>query len=127
MKATIKPRQSDRIVKDRKEDHLNREYAAIDPKTGRAVVTLRTYYPGTVAHACVWIHADPVHARGSGRAGGGGYCKESAAAGAALADAGVTLSESIAGRGLRAIEDGVLAAARAATGRRKFFVHVAHG
>lgn len=127
MKATINPRQSDNVASYRKENALSREYAALDPNTGRAVVTLRIYWPNQVAYACVWIHAGDVNARGAGKAGGGGYCKQSAAAGAALAAAGVTLSESIDGRGLQAIGDAVLAAARAATGKRKFLLHVAHG
>jgi hypothetical protein len=127
MKATISPRKNDNLPNYRKENALSREIAALDPKTGRAVVTLRTYYPNQTAYACVWIHAGDVHARGGGKAGGGGYCKESAAAHAAQAAAGVTLSESVNGRGMRAVEDAVLAAARAATGKRKFLVHVAHG
>ena len=127
MKATINPRQADNVASYRKENALSREIAAIDPKTGRAVVTLRTYYPNQTAYACVWVHAGDIHARGAGKAGGGGYCKESAAADSALAAAGVTLSESVSGRGLRAVEEAVLAAARAATGKRKFLVHVAHG
>jgi hypothetical protein len=127
MKATINPRQDKNVSSYRKENALSREIAAIDPKTGRAVVTLRTYYPNQVAYACVWIQVGDDQARGAGKAGGGGYCKESAAADSALAAAGVTLSQSVDGRGLRAVEDAVLAVARAATGKRKFLIHVAHG
>lgn len=117
---------SDAIHKSRKEHHFYREVAAIDPKSGRAVVIARFYWPNQVCYSCLWIHG-ATHPRGAGKAGGGGYHKASAAFSAAIEDAGITLSEDIAGRGDQAIESAIEAIARAATGKRKFIIHTAHG
>jgi len=127
MKADLtNSRQSDNIRKARKENHFYREVSAIDPKTGAAVVIARFYWPASVCYSCVWVHSLGIHARGAGKAGGGGYHIASAAFSAALDDAGITLSEDVGGRGDRAIEDAVEAIARAATGKRKFIVHTSH-
>ena len=132
--VSFKPRESDKIRANRKENGgLHREYALIDLEDGSAPVVLRIYWPGTVAYACAWINAPGrlegqtrAYARGAGRAGGGGYCKASAAAGAALADAGVKLAQDIDGRGLEAIR-GALAALAVHLGIARFAIHVAHG
>ena len=126
--VSFTPRESDKIRSNRKENAgLFREYALIDLSDGAAVVTLRIYWPGSVAYACAWVNRGGLglHARGAGRAGGGGYCKASAAAGAALADAGVKLRDDIDGRGLEAIR-GALAALAVHLGIARFAVHVAH-
>lgn len=120
------PRESDKIRANRKENAgLYREYALIDLDTGKNPAVLRIYWPGSVAYACVWTFGAGFYARGAGRAGGGGYCKASAAAGAALADAGVKLADDIDGRGLEAIT-GALLALGAHMGIARPFVHVAH-
>jgi hypothetical protein len=123
----FRPRESDKIRSNRKENAgLWREYALLSPADGKAVVTLRIYWPGTVAYACVWIHGgDSAYARGAGRAGGGGYCKASAAAGEALRDAGVTLESDIDGRGLEAIS-GAVRALGVKLGVAGAILHVAH-
>lgn len=118
---------SDKIRHYRKEDKLSRQISIIDRTTGRELVICRTYYPGTVAYCCVWIHGEPYHGSGAGKAGGGGYHKESAALSAALRDAGVVLAESIGGRGDSAMVEALEAVARAVSGKRKFFVVKAHG
>ena len=123
------PRESDKIRANRKESGgLYREYALLDLDDGSSPVVLRIYWPGTVAYACVWIGAgiSGLHARGAGRAGGGGYCKASAAAGAALADAGVKLAQDIDGRGLESITGALMALAQYLDIPRPH-VHVAHG
>jgi hypothetical protein len=120
------PRESDKIRSCRKENAgLFREYALIDLDTGKVRATLRLYWPGTVAYACVWIDGGGAYARGAGRAGGGGYCKASAAAGAALGDAGVTLRDDIDGRGLESIRDALMALG-VHLGVARPHVHVAH-
>jgi hypothetical protein len=125
--VSFTPRESDKIRTHRKEKTgLYREYALIDMAEGRAAVTLRIYWPGSVAYACVWIDSRYGGlARGAGRAGGGGYCKASAAAGAALADAGVKLEHDIDGRGLESIRGALEAFARWAD-IPQHMVHVAH-
>ena len=126
MKATISPRQPDDVRKYRRESHFYREIVALDPRDGSAIVTARIYATNSVAYACIWIHAPDCHTRGGGKAGGYGYHRPSAALADAMCNAGVTLSESISGCGESAMRDAVLATARAATGRRKFFIHEAH-
>jgi len=125
--TSFTPRKSDKIRSHRKENGFQREYALIDLSDGAAVVTLRIYWPGTVAYACVWINRGGmgIHARGAGKAGGGGYCKESAAAAYALADAGVALESAIDGRGTQAIRD-ALAALADHMGIARYTIHAAH-
>lgn len=124
--AAFTPRESDKILTHRKEKNgFLREYALIDLADGAAAVTLRIYWPGTVAYACVWIHGESIYARGAGKAGGYGYCKESAAAGAALQDAGVTLADDIDGRGTQAIREALTALAQH-MGIARYVIHVAH-
>ena len=111
-----------------RKDQLAREIAVIDPATGRAIVTARTYHPGSVAYACIWISSTErtPYARGTGKAGGYGYHKESAALAEAISDAGIQLSKSISGVGDRAMRDACEAIARAVTGKRRLIVHEAY-
>jgi hypothetical protein len=111
-----------------RKDALSREIAVLDPSNGYAIVTARLYYPGNTAYACIWISSTSKtpYARGTGKAGGYGYHKESAALSEAIADAGIKLSECISGRGERAMRDACEAIARAVTGKRRFIVHEAH-
>lgn len=135
MKATIKNPDS-RINgrAHRKEQHFSGEYAAIDPKSGQSIVTLRSYItPGGTCYACIWIgtrpnkkHPEGVYANGSGRATGGGYHKPSAAAAKAIKQAGITLDTDIDGRGNDAMHDAVKAIA-VALGCTRPIIHHAHG
>lgn len=83
------------------------------------LVDLRVSYTSSgTAYACVWLYrpkneaAGIVHgdwSSGSGRAGGYGYDKGSAAAAYALRAAGVVLSEDIDGRGSQVVREAVQA------------------
>jgi hypothetical protein len=81
------------------------------------LVTCRTYMSqsrnASVVYACVWGHSvdRTRYVAGRGNAGGYGYHKPSAAVSAALRSAGVTLSESIDGRGSSALRDALIALA----------------
>lgn len=93
--------------------------AGFDPATKRTVeaVAMRLYASPRAAriHATVWIYpAEGAPRRGHGVAGGGGYCRRSAAAAYALEAAGVMLSKNVAGRGESAIHAALLATAAAA-------------
>lgn len=93
--------------------------AGFDPAAQRVVsaVTMRLYASPRAAriHACAWIYpADSAPRLGYGYAGGGGYCRRSAAGAYALEAVGVELSENIAGRGMGALRDALLATAAAA-------------
>ena len=111
-----------------RKDQLTREIAVIDRDTGRAIVTARTYCPGTVAYACIWIGSTSrtPYARGTGKAGGYGYHKESAALAQAISDAGIQLSQSISGVGDKAMREACEAIARAVSGKRRLIFHEAH-
>lgn len=112
----------------RRETGFHREIAVLDPATGRAIVTARIYYPGTVARCALWVSGSDRYGRGAGSAGGGGYHKQSAALADAIRDAGIKLDQSISGVGDSAMERACEAIARAVTGRprARFIVHVAH-
>lgn len=117
---------SKRMDSYRKDSSFYKEVSAISPADGRAIVTARYYGPGSTVYCVVWVHAEPHHGTGCGKAGGYGYHKESAALAAAMSDLGVTMSESISGRGDYAAREAVEALAKALTGRRKIFIHEAH-
>lgn len=113
------------------------EYAALyaDPEHAemRQPVVLRLYWPSDVTcYACLWANGDrhqfggpAVDTSGSGKAGGGEYCKASAAAAAAISNAGFALSQDIDGRGTEKIKDAVLAIAHALgfSGARVHYSH----
>lgn len=94
--------RSDNIVEDRKEKHFYQEYALIDLDKKRAVAILRVYATNKMSYACLWLHfcADT---RGSGKAGGYGYHRPSAACARAFQSTGIELQHSIAGVGDSAI------------------------
>ena len=84
----------------------------------REYVTVRWYASrrrdASVVYCSVWVHAPgQPGTSGHGKAGGGGYCKQSAAMDAALGSAGVKLAESIGGRGMMACREAAEAMARA--------------
>jgi len=120
----------------RKENRFSGEYVAINPENGSPVLTLRIYWTDSRCYAAAWLNvrsvkgargplAEGVYMSGTGYAGGYGYCKESAAAAAALEAANIELSEPISGRGIQAIQDAVAAVAIAA-GVEKPIIHKSH-
>ena len=100
-------------MRDRKmeEAHVCHGWKALTIKNGKMweLVDLRIGCTDGAAYACVWVCTGSGYGVGSGRAGGYGYHRASAAAGAALHNAGVTLSEDINGRGDSAIWEAVQA------------------
>ena len=84
----------------------------------REVITARIYGTGSGNTACLWINApytkkypEGLHVSGSGRAGGYGYHRPSAALGEAIVNAGFTLDSCISGRGESAMWEALLAIA----------------
>lgn len=126
MKANVSGLRETEKGYARRDNGFYKEIAALDPATGRAVVTARFYIPGTTCYCALWINAPEKWARGNGKAGGGGYHKPSAALSDAIKDAGIQLSQSIHGVGDTAMTDAVEAMAKALTGKRRFIVHTAH-
>lgn len=95
----------------RREKHFDSQLSIVDLDEGREIACVRFYRPNETVYCVVWIFSDKP-ARGYGKAGGGGYHKQSAAMGEALARAGVTLSKPIDGCGDAAMSDALLALAR---------------
>ena len=63
----------------------------------------------STVYACAWINGRGHERSGAGQAGGHGYHKESAAIGAALDSAGVSLAQNIDGVGESAVKEAILA------------------
>jgi len=112
MTATHNGKQVDAVnIHHRKADHFLEQYTGLVIGKGQVkeVVDLRIYHTNTTAYACLWVNAHPLYVSGSGKAGGYGYCKKSAAAGMAIHSAGFTLSQNINGCGEEAIREAVTA------------------
>ena len=132
-KATLTTRKQHYISSFRKENNFHKSFSALIPaeygQEMKAVVELRIYWPGSVAYAALWTFpavTEESARSGTGKAGGGGYCKLSAAAGTAIQNAGIDLASDIHGRGESAVRDAVLAIA-AAIGFPEARLFVAHG
>ena len=91
---------------------------------GFKVPIYATWYMGKSAQAervycSVQIYRkDNTHHHGEAYAGGGGYCKQSAAFEAALNDAGIKLSREVSGVGMDAVREAMIAVADAVGYRR---------
>lgn len=80
----------------------------------RELATIRWHMSprGSRVRCNLWIHSPGLHARGSGSAGGYGYCKRSAAASDAFAHAGITFDADMNGAGMGMVRDALEAIAR---------------
>lgn len=78
-----------------------------------AHIECRLYSTGNQNTCCLWVHTADNHTQGSGKAGGYGYHRPSAALSAAIRNAGFTLSKDIAGVGEQAMQEALLAIAKA--------------
>lgn len=56
----------------------------------------------SVVYSSVWVHSCEYYTSGRGKAGGYGYCKQSAAISEALHNAGIRLDHDLSGRGMSA-------------------------
>lgn len=90
-----------------------------------SIIILRLYATPSRYYACIWVSSNPFYVSGGGYAGGYGYHKASAAAQAAMEDAGINLDFDISGRGDSAIRDGLMAIGEA-LGVRKPAIFEAH-
>lgn len=121
MKATINPEAKNKFNANHRKEKSSVEfesYMVIDlsaePWTDgevHAPVTLRLYHTTGRAYACLWINSGNTHTSGSGFAGGYGYHRGSAAAQAAINNAGIVLDKDIDGRGESAIREAMMAIA----------------
>ena len=85
--------------------------------TLKEIITVRCYMgrsaSASVVYTSLWITTPDYHGSGTGKAGGYGYHKASAAISEAIRSAGIELDEDISGVGDRAIEDALEAIAQA--------------
>ena len=79
----------------------------------KSPITIRCYMgrssSASVVYASIWVGTKDISTSGNGSAGGGGYCKLSAAVDSAIRNAGIVLNESIDGRGVKLIEHAMVA------------------
>ena len=88
----------------------------------KTVVDARVYGTGAQNTACLWVYTADMHTSGSGKAGGYGYHRQSAALGCAIENAGFSLSSRIDGVGDGAMREALLAIARAVGVKRPAIV-----
>ena len=135
MKATLEnPKASGLKSSHRKENGFYESYEVIVFENGRFgnPISLRMYATNSTNYACIWINAMPigkrkysVHISGSGKAGGYGYHRASAAAHFAIQSAGFILDESISGRGDSAIIEALTSICKE-LGFKKFYIQKSH-
>ena len=122
--------------RDRVSDHFYKEMTVLQPDTqagrdgfyySQTPCRFRFYSSGSTVHCIAWISGSEVYGSGYGKAGGYGYCKESAAMQDALANAGINMSEHWGGMGDSKMREAALAVAKAVTGKRKFILNYSHG
>ena len=72
---------------------------------GRSSSASKIYCTLWVMPHCMPIELNDSMCAGSGSAGGGGYCKQSAAFYDAMCNAGIKADQDVSGRGMSAVED----------------------
>lgn len=142
MKAIIRTQEQNARQLDNKEMISTFDVVGtIDGKL-RSVVTARCYMgrssSASTVYASLWVHGKDVYTSGKGNAGGWGYHKQSAAIDSAIRSAGIELygspygserdkanaknQTSISGVGSTAIDDALLAIAKAAGARGRLLI-----
>ena len=115
MKATMGENVSNAVNYGVKKE-LIKTYNVITD-TLKEIVTVRCYMGrsanASMVYASIWVHGPEHFTSGTGKAGGYGYHKSSAAIGDAIKSAGIELSKDIEGLGDGAIDDALKAIARA--------------
>jgi hypothetical protein len=110
---------------DRKETVTRWTLIAFDDNQFKELATIRWYMgrssSASVVYCTIWVtgHVVTDGCSGSGHAGGGGYCKSSAAFEDALHKAGIKTDKGISGRGMTVVEDALIA-----LGKHAGFEHV---
>ena len=118
MKATLGNENSNAINYGNKKELVNSWNVIVDSDDGlKNIITVRCYMDrsssASTMYASIWIYDEKHHTSGSGKSGGYGYHKASAAIADAIESAGITLNENIAGAGDSAIEQALEAIALA--------------
>jgi len=97
--------------------------------TVHEVVNLRLYQTKTAAYCRLFVNSADhgITATGSGKAGGYGYNRQSAAASEAISNAGFMLSETIDGQGDKAVREAVKAIGERVAPTKRIHIINAHG
>lgn len=82
-----------------KDDGLFKGYRLIDLKDGKELLDVRWYCPNSDVYCCFWLEAGEASTRGTGRAGGYGYNKTSAAFNEAIENSGIKNFPTFSGSG----------------------------
>jgi hypothetical protein len=141
MKAKFNKNAKQSFNSKHRKDVLKEAYTVLDGDF-KTVVDCRVYGAGSTAYACLWVYGKGnFYASGSGKAGGWGYHKTSAAVDDAIASAGFELYGSpyndgkeqnykkrcnISGVGDSAIEAALMAIAKTASRKRKLHLFRAY-
>ena len=123
MKATIKELENNGKNYGCKKELIKTENVVSN--TLKELITVRCYMGrsanASVVYASIWVHGPEHFTSGTGKAGGYGYHKSSAAIGDAIKSAGIELSKDIEGVGDSAVIE-ALGAIAEAMGYNKFLI-----
>lgn len=116
MKSTLGNENSNAINYGRKKELIGTWNVIVNSDDGlKNIITVRCYMGrstnASTMYASIWIYDEKHHTSGTGKAGGYGYHKASAAIADAIESAGIELDEDISGRGDSAIEESLEAIA----------------
>ena len=118
MKATFNGIKHNAINYGAQKEMIATWNVIVDSNDGlRDIITARCYMGrstnASTVYASIWVHSTDHRTNGTGKAGGYGYHKQSAAVSDAIRSAGITLSKDISGAGDSAIESALKAIAQA--------------
>lgn len=118
MKAKLGNENSNAINYGDKKGLVNSWNVIVNSDDGlKNIITVRCYMGrstnASTVYASIWVHSTDHQTSGTGKAGGYGYHKESAAIAEAIESAGITLDTGISGVGDCAIREALKAIARA--------------
>ena len=118
MKATLSDKQNNGKNYSPEKELISSWDVIVNTDDGlKNIATARCYMgrsaSASVVYASIWINSPDYHGSGTGKAGGYGYHKISAAISEAIESAGIELDKDITGVGDSAIEDALRAIAQA--------------
>ena len=116
MKATLGSENSSAVNYGVNKELVSTWNVIVNSNDGlKNIITARCYMgrsaSASTMYASIWIYDEKHHTSGSGKAGGYGYHKQSAAISDAIESAGIELNEDISGRGDSAIKEALEAIA----------------
>ena len=118
MKATLSDKQNNGKNYSPEKEMISSWDVIVNTDDGlKNIITVRCYMgrsaSSSVVYAPVWVHSYDYCISGTGKAGGYGYHKQSAAIAGAIRSAGIELDKDISGVGDSAIEEALEAIASA--------------